>query len=44
MLKDSWDELKDIFWIICYMAWGFADGGKSFEDGLEMIDEQYGLL
>ena len=38
MLSASWDEIKDLFKIFYKMCWGFADGGKSFEEGLELID------
>lgn len=25
------------------MSWGFFDGGKSFEEGLEILDSSYNL-
>ena len=42
--KDALTELNAIREIIFLMGYGFFDNGKSFEKGLKMIDEQYGLL
>ena len=38
-----WDDLQGVFQFCFDMLWGFVDGGQSFEAGLELLDETYGL-
>ena len=45
--KEEWNEVvsdfDDILTFCWDMSWGFFDGGKSFEEGLEILDSSYNL-
>lgn len=41
--ESVWMNLDDVFTFCWDMVWGFVDGGKSFEAGLEILDSTYNL-